>query len=418
MKKISWEIIVAGLVFVFVALYLLEKPSTKGNNDLEMVAIPTEPPPPKRPEPIHVIDLKHLEEVTALKELEHLKELASEEHLEKIKALAHLIPQEVRDEFLTEMDKAIRELSEDEISINFESDDKLLVIKKDFDIEQGNWENTSPGVYTYLKTFDAFSIKSAAVNIPSGSITIIGTSDVKAKFTVQASGKISSAEELNSKIVTTSAFVDDEAIFNLNAEETSNIQLQATLYIPESIDLSTNMGDGHIVSTNIEGDQVYETGGGHIKLKKTKGDVIAVSGGGHISLEGAEGDVTLKTSGGHLAVKDCTGDVNLKTLGGNIDAKYIKGDVIASTQGGNIVVKLTDLMDDIVVKTSAGNIQVYIPKNSKASIEIEASGSTEVKGFDFSGTKWRKKMTGTVNGGGTDIIAYSKYGTVSIIGND
>ncbi len=426
MKKFSWEIILAGLFFVALALYLIGKPS---NNDDDFGTtradnVPVEPtPPPPPPGQVTVIDLEELASLRELEELQNLSEISDAESLEKLRALAKLIPTEARDEMLTEIDKVLRELSDEKIQIDFEMDDKMIVINRKFDnVESGEWGNTSPGVYTFLNEFDASSISSSSINLPSGSINIVGTNDIKAKFTVQASGQISSEEDLKSKIRAISVFEDGEANFvleNLDETNTSNIHLQATLYIPERMEISSNTGGGHIEVINIKGDQVYETGGGHIKLHKVKGDIVAVSGGGHVQVDDADGDVTLRSAGGHLILKNCTGEATLDTKGGNIEAKDIKGDVIASTQGGNIMlIYNTTITSDATLETSAGNIQIWMPKTSGADIELQASSAVELKGFTVNGSQSKTKVKGTINQGGPDIIGFSKFGKVTLSGND
>tara|TARA_R110000868_G_scaffold259361_3_gene517176 strand:+ start:2024 stop:3310 length:1287 start_codon:yes stop_codon:yes gene_type:complete len=428
MKRLSWEIILAGLFFIAVAIYLIDKPSGDNNHGPETAETPNEPTPPTAHSPIRVIDIEGLKELASLdelKELESLEDVDQAENLKKLKALAHLIPSEARDEFLTEIDKVLREFSDGDIQINFDSEDQLIIVNHEYEtLEQGNWGETSPGVYTYVNDFDATDITETSISLPGGSITVVGTNENKAKFTVQASGQISSKEDLDSKISTTSSINDGEAIFSIDTKEKSrdsNLQLQVTLYIPENMELSTYTAAGHIEATNINGDQVYETGGGHIKLNRVSGDIIAVSKGGHVSIEDAKGDVIMKSSGGHLVLKKCTGDATLDTKGGNIEIKDVDGEIISSTLGGNIMIALNNLNEDITAETSAGNIQIFIPSNSKADIDIQASNTSDLNGFSnmaFDGRKTKNKASGKLNGGGSEIIAFTKYGKVIITGNE
>ena len=420
MKKLSWEIVLAGFLFIAISIYLLGKPSGSDYDDYADAAAPVAPTPPDKPSPVHIIDLENLEELSALNELETLTEL---EDLKKLKELAHLIPNEVRDEFLTEVDVALRELSNEKINISFERDDKLIVINTEYDeATQGEWSNTSPGIYTYVNEIDASNITTSAISVSQGSIKIVGSSEQNARFTIQASGKINSVEELNSQIRGVATVSNQEAIFSVEyLENASNehIQIQATLYLPETIPLVASSGGGHIEATNIHADQTYETGGGHIKLSKLKGDVIAVSGGGHISILEAEGDVTMRTSGGHLVLKQSSGDASLDTEGGNIEVKEVTGEVTASTNGGNIILIYKEpIINDATVETSAGNVQIWMPKRSQASVMFEASSSVELKGFTVDGTVSKNKVKGTVNNGGPEIIGFSKYGKVTLAGND
>lgn len=419
MKRLSWEIILAGLFFVAIAIYLIGKSSTETPSRAEA---PTEPSAPSR---VHVIDVESLQELAALKELESLKGADQAENLRKLKALAHLIPSETRDEFLTEIDNVLKEFSNGDIEINFDSDDQLIIINREYDnLEQASWGETSPGIYTYLNEFDASKISTTSISLPAGSISIIGTNETKAKFTIQASGKISSKEDLGTKIRTESSISDGEAVFtiqSINDSSDVNLQLQTTLYVPQNMGISGHTDAGHIEVTNITGNQVYETGGGHIKLNRVNGDIVAVSAGGHVTIEEASGDITMRSLGGHLILKRCKGNATLDTKGGNIEIENVSGEIISKTLGGNILLSSNNVSSDITAETSAGNIEITIPSNSSTSIEIQASNMIELKGFSataFEGNKTKNKLLGTLNGGGAEIIAFTKYGKVVILGNE
>lgn len=420
MKRVSWEIILAGIFFVAIAFYLLSLNSDDYNEDGFAEATPSEPTPPNDPTSIQVIELQSLESLSALKELEVLKELEKVEHLDKLKGLAHLIPEETREEFLTEIDKAIREFSNDEFSIKIDSNDRLIVAQKEYQATEGDWGKTSSNVYTYSKEYDASAITSTSISMPGGSITIVGTNEKIAKLTIQASGKISSLDDLKSHVNTVTRVSDSELVFLVEPTGNANnhnIQFQTTLYVPSNMELSSETDGGHIESSNITGDQIYQTGGGHIKIRKATGDVIALSGGGHIISEDIKGDLTLKTEGGNLVVKKCTGDVSVKTSGGNIELKEVDGEIISSTNGGNISIYLNTSNHDITAETYAGNVLISIPKSGSATIDLKASNEVEIRGFSFEGARTKDKAKGKLNGGGSEIIAFTKYGKVSIVGN-
>ena len=424
MKKVSWEIIIAGLFFVGVAIYLLGKPPVhKATTRVSAIEKPDTPPPPPKPSQVHVIDLQQLESLSNLKELEELEKLEDLKHLEKLKDLAHLIPAQTRDEFLTEIDKAVREYSNDEVSINIDLNDKLIVVNRDFsDAVPGTWTKTSPGVFTYFNEFDASSISSAALDIPFGSISVVGTREPTGKFTVQASGDINSVTDLQAQFSASANVTGEKAAFIITQDSTSdflNVQLQVTLYIPEATALAANTSAGHIEVTNLRGEQVFETGGGHIKLARINGKVTAVSEGGHIYLNNSEGDFMLRSAGGHIFAKNCVGKTVLSTTGGNVEAKNVDGEIIASTNGGNVMVFVNKAGHDITAETSAGNVVISIPSGTAANIEAKASSSVDISGINFEGNKSKTQARGLINGGGNiDITAYSKFGNVVIKKND
>ncbi len=427
MKRISWEIILAGLFFVGVAIYLIGRPSESDNSVRVSVADVPAPPEPPKPDKVHVIDLNRLEAISSvkaeLKELEALQNKDNLKNLEQLKELAHLIPAQARDEFLTEIDKALRDLSDDEISINFDMKDNLIVVNRDYNVEEGKWSLTSPGVYTYQYVFDASRLESSAIDLPYGSIMIVGTNEPNAKLTIQASGQIDSESDLNSQLSTFTVVNSESATFKVSPNSdtrSQNIQLQATLNLPENMSVTATTESGHLEITNISGDQVYKTGGGHIKLSRIGGDVSAYTSGGNIRLDNSNGDFDLRSDGGHIQAKNSTADLNLITQGGNIDISEIKGEFSAVTKsGGNITVNQPVVNNDMVMETAAGSITINIPSATVADVKLKASASVEVIGIPFDGTKTSNWMNGSLNGGGKlDIVAVSKLGKVLIKKND
>lgn len=421
MKKFSWEIIVAGLLFIFVALYLIGKPSKEEADSTAAVAVtPTAEDPAER-SLVRTIDLKKLEELAALKELENIEQLDEQELLESLKGLAHLLPNEVREEFQTEIDKALSELTNNDISINLDLDGNQILLNRNTHMEHGTWSSTSPGVYSYLNEFDASTVEDVILKLPYGSITVIGSNDHKSSLVLHASGQISSTQDLESHLLPNFKVTDSEAVFKVEPKSSvqeQNIQLQAILSIPENIELVIETNTGHIETSNIQGEQVYKTGGGHMILNNVQGDVTAISEGGHITIENCSGEFLIRSGGGHLKASNCTGEMLLKTSGGNIEALNIDGELAASTQGGNIVIVMKNFTDDLTAETSAGNIQISLPSVSNADIELKASSLVEVSGITFDGTKQKTNLKGKLNSGGSDIIAFSKYGQVTVKGND
>jgi hypothetical protein len=427
MKRFSWEIVLAGLLFVFVAIYLMGRTSPDSSYEREVRATQMQEPPepPKPPTNVQVIDLqnlKELEELKHLSELEQLNQLDRVETLQSLKEVAHLLPSETRDEFLTELDQAIRELSNDEVKIDINLDDNIIVLNRDVDVQEGSWTLTSPGVYTYLSTFDASEINSASINLPTGNITIIGTRDSTARFSVEASGQIDNDDQLSKKLVAQSVLDGNEVTLAVSASDNfyqQNIQLQATIYVPENIEVSGTTKAGHIEITNLHGDQTFETGGGHIKLKKVHGDIVAVTRGGHMWLEDGSGELTFNSTGGHLSVNKFSGEVSLKTAGGNIEINDVDGEITCATSGGNIGIDLKKAEYDITAETSAGNIQIAIPSSTSAEIDLKGSTGVEVNGLTLSDAlKTKTRVKGVINDGRSDIIAFTKYGNVLLKSND
>ena len=128
----------------------------------------------------------------------------------------------------------------------------------------------------------------------------------------------------------------------------------------------------------------------------------------------------METYGGNLSLTSANGDVEASTYAGDIDLKNVKGSVRAKTNAGNITAELFPTgKNRSVLKTSNGEVTLYLPENAKADVEAsirirgwwkQMKDDFEIKS-DFTGGTNRfdedeKEITSryTLNGGGEQII--------------
>ncbi len=421
MQNKSWEIVIAGLILLFVAIYITaNKPDEKSGSthSEQRVAVSVSGQPNTTNSAVQVIDLNEIEHLEDLKELEQLSSLES---LKSLRSLSSVIPEQARENLLAEINRAINELDVDTSQIHLDFSDGMLVINKEYDIVSESWSAVSPGVYAYMKEFDAPSLKKSTISIPAGSIEIVGTNDTRGKLVVKASGQIGSEEELSKLINANIVIEEDEAIFNFESaidEAKNNVQLQATLTVPSGMDIYSVTKAGHISVININGDQTYKTLGGHLKLKNLTGDVKAFTEGGHIEILNSNGELILESLGGHLSARDCQGDLTLKTSGGNIEVVGARGDLFANTGGGNIDLDLRQVSGDVEATTGAGALVLLIPTGSDLDLNARATTIKLAEGFSFTGEKSKGRMTGKIGSGGSDFDLKTSYGTITIRNND
>ena len=140
-----------------------------------------------------------------------------------------------------------------------------------------------------------------------------------------------------------------------------------------------------------------DTSGGHIDIDNLNGEVDAHTSGGSISLTHVNGDIDIKTSGGAIDVDDVTGTIIAHTSGGSVKARLFKsptGDSKFSTSGGSISAYLAkDIAVDLIAKTSGGRV----------STELDVNGSIK-----------KRKIKGTINGGGPELIFKTSGGSIRI----
>ncbi len=137
--------------------------------------------------------------------------------------------------------------------------------------------------------------------------------------------------------------------------------------------------------------------------------------GGSIEIEDLKGKVNAHTSGGSISVEDVEGDVNIKTSGGSLELENIIGEINAKTSGGSIKLKLPkNPAKDAKVKTSGGSITAYLAKDVAVNLTAKTSGGRVSSEFAVNGTTSKRKMEGTINGGGPELVLKTSGGSVRI----
>lgn len=414
MKSSSWEIILAGLLFTGVAIYLLQyndQPSKSKETSFSTDSLRT----------INFDQNLKVIKFEALKDLDNLDNLESLENLENLKNLSSFLPKEVRDEFESEINSAIKGLEKENINVQVDTVNKTISISKALPATvdtDGNWTAVSPGVFAYIKEFDASDLKEADLDLPFGSIEVIGGEDSSTKLTIEATGQISTKEELLSKIKTSSSIENNRAIFKVISASTrskdENVHLQATLSVPKNFDLRMITAAGHISARSINGTQDLETLGGHIKMKDVTGDITAKTSGGHISVDHSEGSLTLLSLGGHIQTRNATGVISMITSGGNLQALDTKGSVEASTNGGNIELRFIGLNGNSSAKTGAGTISLFVPKSANTHFDLSGNNVEIDPDLNFTGSSSSGKAIGTIGENRSSLKAKTNYGKVTL----
>lgn len=417
MKTTSWEIILAGLLFIGVSIFLIESNSNspdsgqnKVNSDSLGISF--------NGENIHVFQLKSLKNLENLQNPENLEKLKNLQNLENLKNLTNILPMEIRAEFEKEIDEIIREMDQESLEVNFDVESKTLTVDSESIKNQQGWTAKSPGVYHYAKSFDSAQNNKTNLTLPFGSVEVKGNQSGRKNLIIEASGKIPSLNDLRSQLAT-EFNIDEESttvklIPKTNKSDDQNIQIQSKLEVPREMQLDIHTMAGHIVSENVIGVQVYKTDGGHITLNNLSGNIEAQTGGGHIEIKESDGEVSLFSKGGNIRVQEFEGELNLQSGGGSLQIIEHKGGVSASTNGGNIEFRIATLDGPVNTQTGAGSITIWINKDANTELNLKGSNVEIDSELNFNGTLQTGSATGTIGTGTYMITAKTNYGTVSV----
>jgi len=428
-RKISWEIVVAGLAFVGIAIYVLGRSDSATQKQTRSEATAKVAPTPSKPvlPQTFVIDLQNLEN---LRNLENLKNLKNLENLEQLKAKLKELEQlkeikVIQETTKTSIDQSLKQLEEqfkelEEADYKFKLQDSKIYINKDYNVKEASWAEVSPGVYIYRKSFNASGMRKLNLTLSQGNISLVGTDNGEAEFTLQATGDVQSDETLAEKLSTGVDISPETAVFDISSREDfmNRLNLEATLSVPSNIPVEAVTKGGHIKITNLNESKVLKTNGGHITLENVGGRTEAKTLGGHIIVNDSEGKTILFTKGGHIQVKHYSGELEAQTSGGNIEINRLSGSARAKTSGGNINVEILSASGPLAFATSAGNISLRLPVDIQA--DLKASGTRVILSdiFDFTGQQSSGLISGSLNSGGIPVSAKCDFGNVYIKQND
>lgn len=197
-------------------------------------------------------------------------------------------------------------------------------------------------------------------------------------------------------------------------------------------EVSVNTSGGNIIVESVGKTLKATTSGGDIEIGDIGGEARVGTSGGNIRIRKVSGSVSMNTSGGNIDLESASGNVTANTSGGDINLDNVTGSVDANTSGGEVVAKLNPIggKGRSRLKSSGGEIKLYIPENAKATIEavINVHGRWRNRGKDeFEIRSDFKPATSTrdgdhgeirevyiLNGGGEEIYLETSESNIQI----
>ncbi|MFN1834655.1 DUF4097 domain-containing protein [Balneola sp. MJW-20] len=423
MKKLSWEIIIAGFLFVGLSIYLIEKNSQKTEKTEFNHASSFSQEDLQSLEKRMVIELENFEalkEDSLFKGLEQLEDL---EKLEKIKRIMAFLPAEVKEDLQMNIDLTIDEIENESSSVNIKvKNGQIIINPKITQPENAFWKMESAGVYSHSESFDASDIQFTDLEFPYGSIQVVGTDESSGNIIVQASGDFGTSANLEELLHTKFIIENGRAIYRVSEIKDTlskaNVTLQTIVKIPRRMDIRSSTGGGHIEVKDIAGEQQLETEAGHITLSNVTGLIEAKTLGGHIKAYKTSGKADLHTLGGHVSLTDSECEASLRSEGGNLWVSNVTGPVNAVTKAGNIQLRQGSLSKNMTLSTGTGNIDLLLDPGLAFDLDLKARGIELSPVFGLASTKSGGSFSGMVNSGGPLIKASTGYGTVTLKKNE
>ncbi len=300
------------------------------------------------------------------------------------------------------------------------------------------------------------------IKTSGGSITLLSAPGEQSRLEIYltANGeKNQTAAELASKL---------ETNYNLQIENSGNklrveaqpksgkmdwrnsVSVSCIVYVSREVSSQLLTSGGSISLKGVSGKHKFMTSGGSITVQSVTGDIDGKTSGGSITIRDSKAKGTLTTSGGSITAANLNGDYILKTSGGSLSLTNLSGKIDATTSGGSITgtkisgllqtatsggsINLKDLScaldaatsggtmqvsfasvgEFVQLRNSSGNINLSIPKGTRAKLNLQSQRISAPDLANFKGDISERNLSGTLNGGGTNITATASSGKISL----
>lgn len=143
---------------------------------------------------------------------------------------------------------------------------------------------------------------------------------------------------------------------------------------------------------------------------------IVDNSNGKISLENTFGDSNIKTSNGSIYVKNVKGIIKAYSSNGNI---FVNAPGISSleTSNGHIEAEISEIKNDIDIKTSNGKITLNISSDINADVQLKTSnGKVSVSESEITKShSSSNNFEGRIGTGGCHIRAVTNNGKIELV---
>jgi hypothetical protein len=213
------------------------------------------------------------------------------------------------------------------------------------------------------------------------------------------------------------------------------VSISYSVMIPSQASIKAKSVSGDVTVENIGGEAEASTVSGDVQIMKAEQGANGESVSGNVTVMDVNNGLYCKTVSGDVEARNISGNTELNCVSGDIIAENITGDVEAETVSGTV--KMLNISRAAVVKGKAlsgaviyegeinpagrytlnahsGHVEMRIPSGSAFDFEASTfSGSIDTE-FEIviSGKMSKKKISGSVNGGGADVNLKSFSGNI------
>jgi len=130
--------------------------------------------------------------------------------------------------------------------------------------------------------------------------------------------------------------------------------------------------------------------------------------------------IAIENVNGQLKLTGAFAGAKVETTNGSVHGEGLGGGVVATTTNGEIKIRMASLgADGVSLETTNGTIDLRLPSDAKATLSARCvNGGIKVADLPFekSGEGSRRKLDGTINGGGAALRLETVNGSIRVGG--
>lgn len=265
-----------------------------------------------------------------------------------------------------------------------------------------------------------------------GRIVIAGAVTIRAGWDVPAN-----AADLARKVVEHPPIERDGSTVRLrppsDAAERRAVTVNYQVQVPPDTQVVAVSESGATTINGVAGAVTVRTQSGAIDLSNLGATVGVTTGSGAVTVDSVTGALTVTTGSSAFIGRSIVGGLRVRTSSGSVDATLVgTGDVDVET--GSSAIRLRGVRGSLTAVTQSGRVSVEgvpastwdassgssaidIAVQSPTPFTVEAvsrSGSVKVSGAQVQGSVSKRKVTGTIDGGGPLVRVKSGSGSIGI----
>ena len=177
-----------------------------------------------------------------------------------------------------------------------------------------------------------------------------------------------------------------------------------------AVKLVTVTGDVDVGT--VGGKLVLKSSAGNLSVDESLADSNANAVSGDVKFGKAAGSLSVNQVSGDLIVKDVLGDLKLNSVSGDVNVDKVFGSANLKSVAGDIRLKFVG--DEVEVTSTSGDISLGLPDDGRFDFELSTMSGSVNSEHTVSGKITRRRIEGSANGGGTEIIAKTLSGDIRL----